>query len=95
MPRRVSVAKCLTEPLFPQRSALAGCGWANTMAKGVTFAFLDIWHNQLPKVPAMRAKQYVGGIVVSIRGKATLLAEQAVPQALLLKDLLERELGLS
>jgi hypothetical protein len=42
MPRRVGVGRCLALPSLPPRSALAGCGWANTMAKGYTFAILEI-----------------------------------------------------
>ena len=90
MPRRVRVGKCLTEQLLPQRSALAGCGWANTMAKGVTVGLLEIWYNQLPMRPTMRAEQYVDDIVVSVRGSAYHVAEHAVPQALLLRDLLAK-----
>ena len=38
----------------------------------------------------MRAEQYVDDIVVSVRGRAAMVAEHAVPNALLLRDLLER-----
>ena len=60
------------------------------MAKGVTVGLLEIWHNQLPMRPSMRAEQYVDDIVVSVRGRACLVAEHAVPQALLPRFLLWR-----
>ena len=60
------------------------------MAKGVTLGLLEIWHSQLPLRPSIRAEQCVDDFVVSVRGSADLVAEHAVPQALLLRDLLHR-----
>jgi hypothetical protein len=64
LPRRVAVGQCLTAPLPPQRSAVAGCGWANTMAKGIAYGLLKLWHGQLPALPTIRAERHVVSLEV-------------------------------
>ena len=77
MPRRTRLGMCLPAPLLPERSALAGCGWAGAIAKGVAYAILEAWHSALPDAVVAKAGQYVDDVVLSLIGEARQVARCA------------------
>ena len=74
-PRRLRLAGCLSEEVWPSASLAAGCGRANTLARVVLYAVLDEAHKQLPlKAALFSAKQFVDDVTTSFVGVPRVVA---------------------